>query len=306
MIHNVIIIGSGPAGLTAGIYTGRAKLKPLIIEGTQPGGQLTTTSDVENWPGSISIMGPQLMMNMRTQAEKCGATFLSDLVESVDFSKQPLSLTTKSGKTLQAKSVIIATGSAHRKLNVPGEKEYFGKGVSVCATCDAPFFANKEVVIVGGGNSAIAEAHSILKFARKLTLITIDDTLSSNDPLKDVVVANPKTTVVTNSSVTEIKGDKLNVTSVALKNLKDNSVSEVKTDGVFVAIGMKPNSAPFKDQVELNERGFVLKKEKCQTNVSGVFVAGDISDYIYQQAITAAGEGCMAGLDCERHLQTVD
>lgn len=302
MIYKVIIIGSGPAGLTAGIYTGRAKLEPLLFEGMQPGGQLTTTTKVENWPGNIEVMGPKLMMDMRKQAIHCGCKMVMDTIAKVDFSKRPYKIFTQNEVVYEAETVIIATGASHKKLNIPGEKEYWAKGVSVCATCDAPFFQDKSVVIVGGGNSAIAEAAHIVNYASKVTLVHIFDQLTSTDPLKDKVLEDPKIEVIYHATVTKIAGDGQKVTKVIIEDQKTKKILELQASGVFVAIGMKPNSEIFAGQIELDKWGFVVRKQNTNTSVEGVFVAGDITDFRYRQAISASGMGCMAALDCQEFL----
>lgn len=303
MVHEVIIIGSGPAGLTAGIYLGRLKRNPLLLEGNQPGGQLMTTGAVENWPGEISVEGPALMQKMREQAKSCGAELSGDTVVSVDFSQSPFTVTTKNDKKLQAKSIIIATGSSPRRLGVPGENEYWGKGVTSCATCDAPLYKDQEVVVVGGGNSAIAESYALSKYAKKVTIVQIHDRLTASDPLTDKVLEMSNVQVLYNQKVVEIKGDRERVGAVVLENQQDNLTSELATDGVFIAIGMVPNSGPFRDAVEVDDRGYIIKRNGYETSVMGVFVAGDVFDHKYRQAITAAGQGCAAALECEEWLQ---
>ncbi len=303
MIHKVVIIGAGPAGLTAGIYTGRSNLKPILITGMQPGGQLTTTTKVENWPGETEIMGPKLMMQMQNQAKSCNCEIIMDIVDEVDFSKAPYKIVTKNKKEFLAESVIIATGASHRKLNIPGEQEYFAKGVSVCATCDAPFFRDKEIIVVGGGDSAIIEAEHLANHAKKVTIVQILDELTASDLVKkDRVVANPKIKIILSTALKEIKGDGQKVTSVILENKKDNQEKEMTVDGVFVAIGLKPNSDLFKDFITVDDYGYITPIDKTKTSVEGVFVAGDVADYKYRQAITSAGAGCMAALDCQSYL----
>lgn len=307
MIHKVIIIGSGPAGLTAGIYTGRSNLKPILISGMQPGGQLTTTTKVENWPGDIEVMGPKLMMDMKKQAESCGCQVVMDIVENVDFSTAPYKIVTRNKKEFLTESVIIATGASHKKLNIPGEKEYFAKGVSVCATCDAPFFKDKEVIVVGGGDSAIIEAEHLATHAKKVTIVQILDELTASDlPKKEKVLSNPKIELILGTALKEIKGDGQKVTSVIVENKKEKKEEEIKVDGVFVAIGLNPNSEIFKGQIEINEWGYVIRKENSSTSKEGVFVAGDVTDYKYKQAITAAGMGCQAAIDCQEFLGRKD
>ena len=309
MIHEVIIIGSGPAGLTAGIYLSRFKRNPLIIEGSEPGGQLMMTGAVENWPGNLSVDGPTLMKNIREHAEKSGATFLAQQVVSINFSKQPFTLTTKDKKVLQTRSLVIATGAHPRKLGVPGEDEYWGKGVNVCATCDAPLYTDKEVIVVGGGNSAIAEAYALGKYAKKVTIIHVLDELTATDPLKDEVISNPKISVLCCEKVIEVKGDENGVTSVILENqktttTKEHSTSEFLTQGVFVAVGYIPNSKLFAGQLEIDKRGYVVRVDGAQASVSGVYAAGDVTDTKYRQAITASGQGCAAAIECEGFLKS--
>jgi thioredoxin reductase (NADPH) len=303
MAYKVIIIGSGPAGLTAGIYAARAKLEPLIFEGFQPGGQLTTTTKVENWPGIIEVIGPKLMMDMRKQAIHCGCKMLMEAIAKVDFSKRPFKIFTQSGKEFEAESVIIATGASHKKLNIPGEKEYWSKGVSVCATCDAPFFQDKHVVIAGGGNSAIAEGSHLLNYVKKLTIVHLLDQLTATDPLKDKVLANPKVEVIYHATIAKINGDGQKVTELIVEDQKTKQQQALRADGVFIAVGMKPNSEVFAGQLELDKWGYILKKQNTQTSKQGVFVAGDVADFRYRQAITASGMGCMAALDCQEFLE---
>lgn len=304
MVYKVIIIGSGPAGLTAGVYAGRLKLNPLIVEGFLPGGQLMTTGDVENWPGNISIKGPELIRNMHKHAEVCGCSFLVDTVESVDFSKKPFVLHTKNKQFLQTESVIIATGSSSRKLGCPGEKEYWGKGVNTCAVCDAPLYDGKVVAIVGGGNSAITEAYAISKYAKKVIIVQLHDKITATDSLMDTVLANPKVQLIYNGLIKEIKGDGKRLTTVVIENQKDKTLFDLPVEGLFVAIGQKPNSLPFKGGIQISKTGHILRSENMQTNIEGVFVVGDVADYKYKQAITAAGDGCAAVLECIRFLKS--
>ena len=304
MIVPVVIVGSGPAGLTAGIYTSRGRVETLILEGLLPGGQLMMTAAVENWPGEVSIIGPDLMINMREQAKKCGARLEQEEVTGVDFSKKPYTLFTQSGKTIYAHSVIIATGATSKRLGCKGESEYWGKGVAVCATCDAPFFKDKDVVVVGGGNSAIVEADSLLKFVRSITMIHIGDDLTATDPLKEKVLQNSKMKFIFNSTVFQINGDGQRVTGVVVKNQIDSSLKTLDVGGVFIAIGMLPNSDVFKGQVALSPDGYIVSQNCTMTNKEGVFVAGDIADAVYRQAIRAAGTGCQAALDCQAYLKT--
>lgn len=303
MVHDVVIIGSGPAGLTAGMYLGRFKRKPLIIDGDQPGGQLMKTGAVENWPGELSIDGPKLMQHMREQSEKHNCSFLGDTIVRVDFSQTPFLLYTRHDKKIEARSVIIATGSSAKKLGVPGEDEYWGKGVNVCATCDAPLYKDREVIVVGGGNSAVAEAYALSKHAKKVTIIQVSDSLTATDPLVNDVIAAPNVFDRYNQKVIEIKGDGEHVTSVTLEDQKDKTISEISTQGVFIAIGMEPQSEIFHGQLPADKRGYLLRTEDQKTTIPGIFVAGDVADFRYRQAITASGEGCAAALECERYLQ---
>jgi len=303
-LYDVAIIGSGPAGLTAGIYASRAKLNTVIIQGPVPGGQLTTTTKVENWPGNISILGPDLMENMMKHAQACGSTMLMDTITSVNFSQKPFSLTTEQGTIINARSVIVATGASNRKLEVPGEQQYFAKGVSTCATCDAPFYQDKEVIVVGGGDSAMIEADHISHFAKKVTIIHILDQLTGKDPIKFDIMKNPKITILYSSTVVEIKGDGEKVTNVVVQSQKDKKQTTIATNGVFIAIGLNPNTDLFKNQLTIDAHGFLVVNNHTKTNIEGVFAAGDVSDYRYRQAITSAGVGCMAALDAQTFLST--
>jgi thioredoxin reductase (NADPH) len=302
MVYNVVIIGSGPAGLTAGMYAARAKLQPLVIEGPLPGGQLMTTSKVENWPGELSIMGPDLMINMREQTERCGATLLADNVVRVDFTKRPFHIWTAGGKEIEAQTVIIATGAVHRKLGCKGEAEYMGKGVSNCATCDAPFYEGKDVVIVGGGNSGVTEAEHLTHVVKKITLVHVLDKLTATDPIKDKILAHPKVSFMYNSTVVEIGGNGQKVTHVVVENKKDKTCSTVPVDGVFVAIGLMPNTDLFKGQIDFGQYGYLNVVNHTRTNIEGVFAAGDVADYRYKQAITSSAVGAMAALDVQMYL----
>ena len=302
MEYEVVIVGSGPAGLTAGIYLARFKRNPFIIEGNIPGGQLMTTGLVENWPGDISIDGPVLMKRIREHAKKCGVEFFSDEVVAVDIESRPFFISTKHGKKIIAKSLIIATGSSPRRLKIPGEEEYWGRGVNVCATCDAPLYQDREVVVVGGGNSAVAESYALSKQAKKVTIIQVHEKLTATDPLLDKVLASPNVNVLYNKKAVEIKGDGERVTSIILEDTNNKTVQEFVTQGVFVAIGLVPNSLPFKGQLDIDSSGYIVKTGAL-TSQEGIFVAGDVSDKKYRQAITASGQGCAAALECEEFLQ---
>lgn len=300
--RKLIIIGSGPAGLTAAIYASRANLKPLIIDGKQPGGQLMTTSIVENWPGEKSIMGPALMQKIREHAQAFGTEFLSESIVKTDFTKRPFTLWTDRDKELKADAIIIATGSTPKRLGVPGEDEYWGKGVTTCAVCDGAFYKDQKVVVVGGGDTAMEDASFLKKFTNDITIIQIEDKLTASHAMQQRVINDPDIKVIYNSSVTEFKGDGQRVSEIALKNKKTGETSSMSVNGVFIAIGMKPNTQPFKGQIDLDEWGYIPVTDQTKTSAEGIFVAGDAHDYRYRQAITSAGTGCMAALDAERWL----
>jgi len=305
--RDVVIIGSGPAGYTAAIYAARANLKPMMFEGLmaggQPGGQLMLTNDVENYPGfPAGIMGPEMMELFKKQAVRFGTEIIREDVSEVDFSKQPLELKA-GGKTYQAKTVIISTGATARWMNLESEKALQGYGVSACATCDGAFFKGKVVAVVGGGDSAMEESNFLTKFATKVYVIHRRDALRASKIMQDRAEKNPKIEFVWNSVISEIKDVQAKkVTAIVLDNVKDKTQSELKVDGVFMAIGHDPNTKIFKGQINLDKKGYVLVKDGTLTNVPGVFAAGDVQDAKYRQAITAAGSGCMAALDAERFL----
>lgn len=300
--EKIIIAGAGPAGLTAAIYTGRAGLSPLVIEGKQPGGQLMSTTYVENWPGIKRIAGPELMQHMREQAEHCGARFISGTVESTDFSQKNLRLTLDHNRTLQAHAVIVATGSSHKKLGCPGEKEYWNHGVSTCAVCDGALYKDAPVVIVGGGDTAMEEALFMSNLTQDVTVVQIAPELTASNILKNRVLANKKIKIIYNGAVTAIEGDGAHVTHVAVAHSDTGKQTRLPARIVFVAIGLKPNSDPFKSALNLNPYGFIVTKDFVRTSAAGVFAAGDVADCCYRQAITAAGDGCKAALDAERYL----
>jgi thioredoxin reductase (NADPH) len=300
--RRVTIIGSGPAGLTAAVYTARASLEPLVVEGVPSGGQLMLTTEVENYPGFIDgIMGPELMDNMRAQAARFGTAYLAEDVVSVDLSKAPFKLKT-AGRTIHSDAVIIATGASAIMLGVPGEKELLGHGVSTCATCDGFFFRDQELVVVGGGDSAMEEANFLTRFATKVTVVHRRDTLRASKIMQDRAKKNPKIEFMWDSQVTEIFGNG-KVAGVRLKNVKTGEEKELSTGGVFVAIGHTPNTSLFEGQLEMAGGYIKVRGEDTQTSVPGVFAAGDVVDFRYRQAITAAGSGCMAAIDAERYLE---
>jgi len=303
MSYDVIIIGSGPAGMTAGIYLGRYKRKVLIVEGPLPGGQLTTTDDVENWPGDIIVKGPALMKQMKEQATKAECEFVSDEVVKVDFANKPYKVFTKNNQTFESNLIIIATGASPKKLGCPGEDEYWGKGVNVCATCDAPLYKNREVVVIGGGDVGVVETYALSKHAKKVTVIQVAEELTAKDPLKDKILKIDNVDIIYNTEVKEIKGNGEKVTHIIIENNKTKETSEFKTDGVFLAIGHAPNSQIFDGQAKIDDKGYIVKNENFMTSVDGVFVSGDVTDKKYRQAITASGEGCKASLECEKILR---
>ena len=307
-VHNVIIIGSGPAGLTAAVYTGRASLNPVVFEGTQPGGQLTITTEVENYPGfPEGILGPELMDRFRKQAERFGAVTKFEDVASVDFRSSPFRIRANEREYL-SKTVIIATGASAKWLDIPSEKTYMGHGVSACATCDGFFFKGLEVAVVGGGDTAMEEANFLTKFASKVTIIHRRDALRASKIMQDRVLANPRISVVWNSAVEEILGSdaggKKTVTGLKLRDTVTGKISEIRMDGLFMGIGHQPNTAIFRGQIELNPQGYVVVKPgTTRTSVEGVFAAGDVADPVYRQAVSAAGTGCMAAIEAERFLE---
>lgn len=302
--HSLVIIGSGPAGLTAAIYSARANLKPLIIEGPLPGGQLMGTSYVENWPGEKKILGPDLMQKMKEHAQEFDAKFLSENVVKVDFSKRPFKVWTKN-KELEAQSVIITTGSTSKKLNCPGEQEYWGKGVTTCAVCDGAFYKDQPVIIVGGGDTAMEDASFMTKFTNDITIIHIHDKLTASFTMQQRVLNNPKIKIIYNSTVTEFRGDGNHVSEAVVTNKITNEQQILKTKAVFIAIGLNPNTAIFKNQLELDKIGYIIRKDNIsKTSVEGIFVAGDAADPKYKQAIFSAGIGCAAALEAERFISS--
>ena len=303
-IESVTIVGTGPAGLTAAIYAARANLRPLCVEGEQPGGQLTITSDVENFPGFVEpIMGPQLMEQFRKQAERFGTRIVQGKVTRVDLSKRPFTLELSDGKTIITRSVIIATGAAAKWLDIPSEKRLMGKGVSACATCDGFFFRNLDIAVVGGGDTALEEANFLTRFAKSVTVIHRRDKLRASKTMQERSFKNPKIKFIWDSKIDEILGVEA-VTGIRIQNLKTSETSTLPLEGVFIAIGHEPNTAPFRTQLTCDDSGYLLTTPgSTRTNIPGVFAAGDCADHVYRQAVTAAGMGCMASIEVERFLE---
>ena len=303
-IENVLIIGSGPAGDTAALYASRAELNPLVVEGITPGGQLTITTDVENYPGfPEGIMGPELMVKFREQAERFGARYVTGNVTGVDFSARPFSIEVDEQDSYYAKTVIVASGATAMFLGIPGESELMGRGVSACATCDGFFFRNKELVVVGGGDTAMEESTFLTKFASRVHVVHRRDQLRASKVMQERAFNNPKIDFIWDTVLEEVLGvEEGEVKGVRLRNVKSNEVIESPIDGVFMAIGHKPNTGPFVGQLEINEAGYIVTHDGTKTSVPGVFAGGDVQDWVYRQAVTAAGTGCMAAIDAEHFL----
>ena len=303
----VLIIGSGPAGATAAIYTARANLKPIMVCGMQPGGQMTITTEVENYPGFADVIqGPWLMEQMQKQAENVGTDIIHDHISEVDFSNRPFTAKGESGDIYTADSIIISTGAQAKWLGLESETKFQGYGVSGCATCDAFFYKEKDVVVVGGGNTAVEEALHLTHFAKKVTLIHRRDSLRSERILQDRLFANPKVEVVWDSSLEEVIGseDPLSVTGAKIKNVKTGEEQILAVDGIFVAIGHKPNTDLFKGHLDMDDEGYLITaSDSTKTNIEGVYAAGDVQDKIYRQAVTAAGTGCMAALEASKFVE---
>jgi len=302
-MRDVIILGSGPAGLTAAIYACRENLKTLVIAGNQPGGQLILTTEVENYPGFAEpILGPELMDGMRAQAERVGAEFISGEATSVDFSKKPFKVMVQD-QEFEARSIIVATGASAKTLGLASEARLRGRGVSYCATCDGYFFKDRSVAVVGGGDTAVEEALFLTKLAKKVFLVHRREALRATRILQEKVFKNKKIEFIWNSIVEEILGEE-RVRGLRLRNVRSGNISEIGCEGVFIAVGYTPNTAIFKGQIELDERGYVVTRNETQTNIEGVFAAGDVCDSKYRQAVTAAGSGCKAAIDVGRFLQS--
>ncbi len=303
-MHNVVILGSGPAGLTAALYTARANLSPLLIDGSQPGGQLTITTDVENYPGfPKGIMGPQLIMDMRAQAERFGTAFRQGHVTKVDLKQSPFSITIDDEETIQSKTLIISTGASANLLGLPSESRLMGHGVSTCATCDGFFFREKEIVVIGGGDSAMEEATFLTKFASKVTIIHRRDSLRASKIMQERALKNEKIAFRWNASIHEMLGEEV-VTGIRVKDVKTHQTEDLPCAGIFVAIGHTPNTSLFQGVLDMDDTGYLITKpHSAATNIPGVYAAGDVQDSHYRQAITAAGSGCMAAIDVEHFLE---
>ncbi|WP_025717831.1 thioredoxin-disulfide reductase [Paenibacillus sp. 1-18] len=304
-MYKSIIIGTGPAGYTAAIYLARANMNPLIIEGMQPGGQLTTTTEIENFPGfEQGILGPELMDNMRKQAERFGAEFTSGWVEEVDFSKRPFKVKVEGKGIIEAESVIIATGASAKYLGIPGEQDNVGRGVSTCATCDGFFFRGKKIVVVGGGDSAMEEASFLTRFASSVTLVHRRDELRASKIMQDRARENEKVHWALNRTPLEVVTGETGLKGLKVHNNENNQDELIEADGVFVAIGHTPNTSFLNGQIHTDDHGYIqVKPGTTETNIPGVFACGDVQDNRYRQAITAAGTGCMAAMDCEKYLE---
>jgi thioredoxin reductase (NADPH) len=300
---DLLIIGSGPAGYTAAIYAARASLSPIILEGPLAGGQLTTTTEVENFPGFANgIMGPDLMGQMKAQAERFGAKFIPDLATEVDFSRRPFKVKTQSGDTIIAQMIIVSTGASAKYLNLPHEKELIGKGVSACATCDGFFYRGKIVHVVGGGDTAIEESHFLTKFASKVTIIHRRDSLRASKAMQQRAKDNKKIEFLWNSEVLELLYDSKGLNAIKVKNTQTQEITVRPTDGLFMGIGHTPNTSFLKGKITLDETGYITTHNEVETNIPGVFACGDVCDHYYRQAITAAGSGCQGAMRAERFL----
>lgn len=305
-IHKLVILGSGPAGLTAAIYAARANLSPILVLGNPPGGQLMNTTYVENWPGEKKILGPTLMFNMMEQAKSLGADFQDGNAESIECNGSLVTTTLSNNQTLTSHALIIATGARHKHLGCPGEQEYWSKGITSCATCDGAFFKNKRVLVVGGGDTAMEDASFLRNYTNDITIVQISSALSASYTMQQRIINDPTVKILYNTTVQEIIGDGQKVTGVRLLNSMTNEITTKEVDGIFVAIGLSPNTTIFKGKITMNDAGYLTVTDRTKSSIPGIFVAGDVHDFHYRQAITAAGMGCMAALDAERYLSSLN
>jgi len=301
-IHPLVIIGAGPAGLTAAIYAARANLKPILIEGPKPGGQLMGTTAIENWPGNLSVMGPELMINMQNHAKKFNVETVSGSVTSLDVTKRPFQIIVDGKQLFQAHSIIFATGATPNRLNCPGEEEFWGKGVSTCAVCDGAFYREQDVIVVGGGDSSMESASFLHRNGNKVTIVHIGDKLTASHAMQQRILNKPGFTIIYNSTVTEIKGENGKLMGATITHQITKEQHFLKADGLFLAIGLKPNTHVIAGQVDRTPFGHIKIHDQVKTSVPGVFAAGDVSDPKYRQAIVSSGFGCMAALEAERYL----
>lgn len=301
--EKIVILGSGPAALTAAIYLARSNLNPLVIEGKNPGGQLMGTSYIENWPGTISILGSSLILNMKKHALHFGTRFLSEEVTHVNLKTKPFIIQTHKNSVIKCQALIIATGATPKKLNCPGEDKYWSKGVTTCAVCDGTLYKNKKVIIVGGGDTAMENASFMTNFTNDITIVHILPKLTASYPMQQKILKNPNIHIIYESTISEILGNESIVTGAIITNQNTGEKTNLKADAIFISIGLEPNTKIFKDQLELTPFGYIVLKENTQTSIEGVFAAGDVSDSRYRQAITSAGFGCAAALDSEKYLK---
>lgn len=305
MVHKLIIIGGGPAGLTSGIYASRAGLEPLLFQGTCTTSQLVEATTIENWPGEKKINGRQLLQNLQNQAESFGTKIIDENVVKVDFKSRPFTIWSSENNLYQAKTVIAATGSTPKRLHCPGESEYWSKGIGICASCDGPFFKDKHVIIVGGGEHGVQNALKMLNYTHKITLVQNLSFLTSNRTDPNTVLNDENIDIIFNSTISKIEGDGEHITSATIQNLLTGQIQNIRCEGIFVSIGTIPNSNIFQDQLELTQKGRIICQENTQTTKEGVFAAGDVVDELYRQAIVSSAAGCMAALDAARYLKTL-
>ena len=306
IIHKLIIVGSGPAGLTAAIYASRSNLQPLVLKGPKPGGQLMGTTIIENWPGSKNISGPELMMTMLDQAAQLGTNMIDETAISIDVSSRPFKVTTQEGSTFFTQAAIIATGVTPHRLGCPGEHEYWGKGVSTCAVCDGAFYHKRKVIIVGGGDSAMESASFLNKYENDITIVHIKEAFTASHVMQQRVLSQPHIKTIFNSTVTEILGDGKNITGAIITNMNTQETMHIPADGIFLAIGARPNSNVVKGSIDISPYGHIKTDHNVKTSVAGIFAAGDVHDVHYKQAIVSSAFGCMAAIEAERYLASLE